>query len=74
MHCKQLKLGDVWRTCNKIRAAIFRIGINLSEYFKLLDPHKNCLISEWRLRFEAFRSRGRPPTRWTDSMKRNAGN
>ncbi|KAH1021753.1 uncharacterized protein LOC109541236 isoform X1 [Dendroctonus ponderosae] len=46
MHCKQLKLGDVWRTCNKIRAAIFRIGINLSEYFKLLDPHKNCLISE----------------------------
>ncbi|XP_050306314.1 uncharacterized protein LOC126743325 [Anthonomus grandis grandis] len=46
MHCKQLKLGDVWRTCNKIRAAIFRMGINLSEYFKPLDPHKNCLISE----------------------------
>ncbi|KAL1506511.1 hypothetical protein ABEB36_005862 [Hypothenemus hampei] len=46
MHCKTLKLGDVWRTCNKIRAAIFRIGINLSEYFKPLDPHKNCLISE----------------------------
>ncbi|XP_076267066.1 uncharacterized protein LOC143200510 isoform X1 [Rhynchophorus ferrugineus] len=46
MHCKQLQLGDVWRTCNKIRAAIFRMGINLSDYFKPLDPHKNCLISE----------------------------
>ncbi|CAG9765528.1 unnamed protein product [Ceutorhynchus assimilis] len=46
MHCKVLKLGDVWRTCNKIRAAIFRMGINLLEYFTRLDPHKNCLISE----------------------------
>ncbi|KAG5882903.1 hypothetical protein JTB14_020171 [Gonioctena quinquepunctata] len=45
-HCKELKLGDVWRTCNKIRAAIFRNGINLFEYFSSLDPHKNCLISE----------------------------
>ncbi|XP_060524820.1 uncharacterized protein LOC132701132 isoform X2 [Cylas formicarius] len=46
MHCKQKRLGDVWRTCNKIRAAIFRMGINLLEYFKPLDPHNNCLISE----------------------------
>ncbi|XP_074039133.1 uncharacterized protein [Leptinotarsa decemlineata] len=45
-HCKEIKLGDVWRTCNKIRAAIFRMGINLFEYFAPLDPHKNCLISE----------------------------
>ncbi|CAH1971347.1 unnamed protein product [Acanthoscelides obtectus] len=45
-HCRELKLGDVWRTCNKIRAAIFRMGINLFEYFAPLDPHKNCLISE----------------------------
>lgn len=42
---QKLKLGDVWRTCNKIRAAIFRVGINLPEYFARLDPHKNCLIS-----------------------------
>ncbi|CAG9864019.1 unnamed protein product [Phyllotreta striolata] len=45
-HYKELKLGDVWRTCNKIRAAIFRMGINLFDYFSRLDPHNNCLISE----------------------------
>ncbi|CAH1119695.1 unnamed protein product [Phaedon cochleariae] len=45
-HCKEFKLGDVWRTCNKIRAAIFRMGINLFEYFQPLDPNKSCLISE----------------------------
>lgn len=45
-HSKEIKLGDVWRTCNKIRAAIFRMGINLFEYFMPLDPHKSWLISE----------------------------
>ncbi|CAH0558987.1 unnamed protein product [Brassicogethes aeneus] len=45
-HCKGIKLGAVWRTCNKIRAAIFRLGLNLWEYFVPLDPQKNCLISE----------------------------
>lgn len=45
-HTKDTKQGDVWRTCNKIRAAIFRMGINLFEYFTPLDPHKTCLISE----------------------------
>lgn len=43
---KPLKLNDVWRTCNKIRAAIHRIGINLSDHFMKLDPKANCLISE----------------------------
>ncbi|XP_034184983.2 uncharacterized protein LOC117606539 isoform X1 [Osmia lignaria lignaria] len=43
---KVLRLQDVWRTCNKIRAAIFRIGFNLWDYYKPLDPEKNCLISE----------------------------
>ncbi|XP_056643883.1 uncharacterized protein LOC130449862 [Diorhabda sublineata] len=45
-HTREIKLGDVWRTCNKIRAAVFRMGINLFEYFQPLDPHKNSLISE----------------------------
>ncbi|XP_072384086.1 uncharacterized protein [Diabrotica undecimpunctata] len=45
-HYREIKLGDVWRTCNKIRAAVFRMGINLFDYFLPLDPHKNCLISE----------------------------
>lgn len=44
-HSKRLKLVDVWRTCNKVRAAVFRMGINLFEYFTPLDPHKTCLIS-----------------------------
>ncbi|KAL3279480.1 hypothetical protein HHI36_016990 [Cryptolaemus montrouzieri] len=46
MHYKYTKLSDVWRTCNKIRAAIFRIGLNLWDYFLPLDPNKNRLISE----------------------------
>ncbi|XP_071638327.1 uncharacterized protein [Temnothorax longispinosus] len=41
-----LKLHDVWRTCNKIRAAVFRVGLNLWEYYRPLDPDKRCLISE----------------------------
>ncbi|XP_011688757.1 PREDICTED: uncharacterized protein LOC105450541 isoform X2 [Wasmannia auropunctata] len=43
---KVLTLNDVWRTCNKIRAAVFRVGLNLWEYYKSLDPDKRCLISE----------------------------
>ncbi|XP_036148036.1 uncharacterized protein LOC105829378 isoform X6 [Monomorium pharaonis] len=43
---KVLKLHDVWRTCNKIRAAVFRVGLDLWEYYKPLDPDKRCLISE----------------------------
>ncbi|XP_053976671.1 uncharacterized protein LOC128875266 [Hylaeus volcanicus] len=43
---KILRLQDVWRTCNKIRAAIFRVGFNLWKYYRPLDPDNNCLISE----------------------------
>ncbi|CAL7935870.1 unnamed protein product [Xylocopa violacea] len=43
---KILRLQDVWRTCNKIRAAIFRVGFNLWDFYKPLDPNNNCLISE----------------------------
>ncbi|RLU20681.1 hypothetical protein DMN91_007294 [Ooceraea biroi] len=43
---KVLKLQDVWRTCNKIRAAVFRVGLDLWEYYKPLVPDKHCLISE----------------------------
>lgn len=45
-HSKEIKLSAVWRTCNKIWAAIFRMGINLFECFASLDPYKTCLISE----------------------------
>ncbi|XP_011637056.1 uncharacterized protein LOC105427136 [Pogonomyrmex barbatus] len=43
---KVLKLHDVWRTCNKIRAAVFRVGLDLWGYYKPLDPEGHCLISE----------------------------
>ncbi|KAI4498944.1 hypothetical protein M0802_006119 [Mischocyttarus mexicanus] len=43
---KALKLQDVWRICNKIRAAIFRTGLNLWDHYKPLDPENNSLISE----------------------------
>nr|XP_012223237.1 PREDICTED: uncharacterized protein LOC105672711 isoform X1 [Linepithema humile] len=39
-------LHDVRRTCNKIRAVVFRIGLDLWEFYKPLDPDKRCLISE----------------------------
>ncbi|XP_011049473.1 PREDICTED: uncharacterized protein LOC105143124 [Acromyrmex echinatior] len=42
---KVLKLNDVWHTCNKIRAAVFRVGLDLWEYYKPLDPDRRCLIS-----------------------------
>lgn len=38
-------LNNVWRTCNKIRASIHRVGINLWDHFKILDPKANTLIS-----------------------------
>lgn len=40
-----MNLKDVWRTCNKIAVAIFRIGLDFWSYFLPLDPNKNCLIS-----------------------------
>ncbi|KAG7211846.1 hypothetical protein KM043_011069 [Ampulex compressa] len=46
LRSQALELRDVWRACNKIRAAIFRVGLNLWEYYKTLDPNNNCLISE----------------------------
>nr|XP_022907624.1 uncharacterized protein LOC111419100 [Onthophagus taurus] len=46
MPCKEVKLLNIWRICNKIRATIFRVGINLWDYYLPLDPNKNCLISE----------------------------
>ncbi|KAB0801730.1 hypothetical protein PPYR_03916 [Photinus pyralis] len=46
MHYKTIKLSDVWRTCNKIRSAIFRVNLNLWDHYLPLDPEKNCVISE----------------------------
>ncbi|XP_068627218.1 uncharacterized protein [Battus philenor] len=46
MHDKILRLADVWKTCNKIRAASFRVGLNLWDWYKPLDPDGNCLLSE----------------------------
>ncbi|XP_041989289.1 uncharacterized protein LOC121740621 [Aricia agestis] len=46
MHDKLLRQADVWRTCNKIRAAVFRVGINLWDWYRPLDPEGNSLISE----------------------------
>ncbi|XP_012283315.1 uncharacterized protein LOC105701272 [Orussus abietinus] len=43
---KKLKLQDVWRSCNKIRAAVCRVGLNLWDYYKPLDPNGDCLVSE----------------------------
>ncbi|XP_018321327.1 uncharacterized protein LOC108734325 [Agrilus planipennis] len=45
-HCKEIKLGNVWRSCNKIRSAIFRVGLNLWEYYLPLDHGKTNLITE----------------------------
>ncbi|XP_057325404.1 uncharacterized protein LOC130667663 [Microplitis mediator] len=43
---KQLKLKDIWRILNKIRSVIFRVNLNLWEYFRPLDPNNDNLISE----------------------------
>ncbi|XP_046666960.1 uncharacterized protein LOC124358706 [Homalodisca vitripennis] len=44
--CKPVLLLDIWRTCNKIRAAIFRSGLDLWNYYLPLDPEGYSLISE----------------------------
>ncbi|KAG8034064.1 hypothetical protein G9C98_008545, partial [Cotesia typhae] len=48
MACKssELKLTNIWRILNKIRAVVFRININLWEYFRPLDPNNTNLVSE----------------------------
>ncbi|XP_034232706.1 uncharacterized protein LOC117640356 [Thrips palmi] len=43
--CKK-ELTDVWRALNKIRAAVFRVNLDLWKYFKPLDPEGNNLTSE----------------------------
>uniref|UniRef100_A0A336LCA6 CSON008072 protein n=1 Tax=Culicoides sonorensis TaxID=179676 RepID=A0A336LCA6_CULSO len=39
-------LKSIWRTCNKIRAALFQVKHNLRDDFLLLDPTKSGLVSE----------------------------
>ncbi|XP_039750852.1 uncharacterized protein LOC120627073 [Pararge aegeria] len=46
MHDTIVRLADVWKTCNKIRAAAFRVGLNLWDWYRPLDPEGNSLISE----------------------------
>ncbi|XP_059054585.1 uncharacterized protein LOC131848677 [Achroia grisella] len=46
MHDTIIRLADVWKTCNKIRAAVFRVGLNLWDWYRPLDPEGNSLISE----------------------------
>ncbi|XP_072929459.1 uncharacterized protein [Epargyreus clarus] len=46
MHDTIVRLADVWKTCNKIRAAAFRVGLNLWDWYRPLDPDGNSLISE----------------------------
>lgn len=41
---------------------------------RLTDNRWTKRILEWRPRQEAYRNRGRPPTRWTDDLKRCQGN
>lgn len=46
---QDVKLGDVWRTCNKIRAAVFRTDLNLWDFFCPYDPNKNGIISRIKI-------------------------
>ncbi|KAJ8718752.1 hypothetical protein PYW07_016308 [Mythimna separata] len=46
MHETIVRLADVWKTCNKIRAAAFRVGLNLWDWYRPLDPEGNSLMSE----------------------------
>ncbi|KAG7310203.1 hypothetical protein JYU34_004758 [Plutella xylostella] len=46
MHDKINRLPEVWKTCNKIRAAAFRVGLNLWDWYRPLDPDGNNIISE----------------------------
>lgn len=41
---------------------------------RMTDNRWTKRLLEWRPRIEAKRSRGRPPTRWTDDLKRVTGN
>lgn len=41
---------------------------------RMTDNRWTKRLLEWRPRIEAKRSRGRPPTRWTDNLKRVADN
>ncbi|KAF7987466.1 hypothetical protein HCN44_003228 [Aphidius gifuensis] len=43
---KNIKLGDIWHSCNKIRAAIFRFPLNIWDVFKPVDPNASGLVSE----------------------------
>ncbi|CAB3226835.1 unnamed protein product [Arctia plantaginis] len=46
MHETIIRLANVWKTCNKIRAAAFRVGLSLWDWYRPLDPEGNSLISE----------------------------
>ncbi|XP_049792835.1 uncharacterized protein LOC126202556 [Schistocerca nitens] len=37
---------DIWRTCNKIRAAVAQKNVNLWDILSPLDPQKDSLVSE----------------------------
>ncbi|XP_020292684.1 uncharacterized protein LOC109859141 isoform X2 [Pseudomyrmex gracilis] len=43
---KVSKQYDVWCICNKIRNSLFRVGCNLWEYYKSLDPDRRSSVSE----------------------------
>lgn len=45
VQCKPILLLDIWRTCNKIRAAIFRCGVDLWAHYLPLDPEGYSLVS-----------------------------
>lgn len=42
---KGSNLKSIWRTCNKIRAALQQIHVNLWDYFRSLDPNNHGLVS-----------------------------
>ncbi|GBP47414.1 hypothetical protein EVAR_85006_1 [Eumeta japonica] len=41
-----MRQTDVWRSCNKIRAAVFRTGVDLRRWLQPLDPRRTGLLSE----------------------------
>lgn len=41
---------------------------------RMTDNRWTKKIAEWRPRQDAYRNRGRPPTRWSDDIRRTAGN
>lgn len=42
---KNLEIKNVWRACNKISAALFRVNLNLRDYFRPLDITNSGLVS-----------------------------